>query len=168
MFAHIGLAFLVYVAAAAQAVLAPRLAMGGAEPEPLLLAALAASLAVRGWPAIVWAAVAGLIGDCLSERPLGIEMLIATIVVLFVQRALHTKQDFSTWFGGCVCTAAIATIVLSRETVAAAITSHPISPGPLLAASTTAAVYSTLVGVLLYGIWHTLRGVTRRVLAPAD
>ena len=164
---HLGLLCVVYVAAAAQAVLAPRIAIGGAAPEFLLLVAIAAALAVRTWSAIVWAALIGLIGDCLSDRPPGIEMLVTTVVVLFVQRVLYAKPDVSAIRGVVVATAAVAVIVLAREAVTAALTGDPIAPGTLLSGSAAAALSSCVCGLLLYGVWQAIRTLARSLVASA-
>ena len=164
---HLGLLSLVYVAASAQAVLGPRIAIGGAAPEFLLLVAVAAAMVVRGWSAIVWAALIGLIGDCLSDRPPGIEMLATTVVVLFVQRMLYAKPDVSMTRGAVLAAAAVAVIVLAREAVAAAVTGDPIAPRMLLSGTAAAALSSCACGLLLYSTWLTIRTLLRSLVASA-
>jgi rod shape-determining protein MreD len=164
---HFGLLCLVYVAASAQAVLGPRIAIGGAAPEFLLLVAVVAALAVRDWPAIVWAALIGLVGDCLSDRPPGIEMLATTVVVLFVQRMLYVKSDVSMFRGAVLATTAVAVIVLARDAIAAAVSGDPIAPAMLLTGSAAAALYSTGCGLLIYSVWQAIRALLRSLAASA-
>jgi rod shape-determining protein MreD len=151
---HLGLAALVYIAAAGQAVLAPRLVVAGATPEFLLLAAVAAVLSIRGWSALVWAALIGLIGDCLSDRPPGAGMLAAVIVLLFVQRGLHARPQISPVQFAVICTVGIALIVLIRETIASVVAGHALDAPALLLDSASTAAYAALLGLALRLIWH--------------
>jgi rod shape-determining protein MreD len=153
---HLGLAALVYIAAAAQAVLAPRLAVAGAGPEFLLLAAVAAVLSIRGWPALVWVAAIGLIGDCLSDRPPGAGMLAATVVLLFVQRGLHAQPRISPIRIALICTIGIALIVLIHEAILSVVAGLALDAPGLLLESVSTAAYSAFLALAIQLIWHLL------------
>ena len=78
---HIGLAILIYVAALLESSAA--LANDASQSCPALLT-LVALLAASGHgevSAVIWAAVSGLVSDCLHTGPLGIEMLTTTLMV---------------------------------------------------------------------------------------
>ena len=154
MVIHLGLAVLVYLAAAAQAVLAPRLVVAGGRPEFLLLAAVAAVLSIRGWPALVWIAAIGLIGDCLSDRPPGAGMLAATVVLLFVQRGLHARPRVSPVRIALICAVGVALIVLIRETISSVVAGHALDAPTLLLESISTAACSAFLVLALQRTWR--------------
>lgn len=167
MAVQIGLLFLVYAAGSAQAVLAPRLAIGGAVPEFLLVTALAAALTIRGWPGLVWVGVAGLAGDCLSARPIGVGMLAAVVVVVFVQRSLNLRSIAAVIRTACVCTGALSVMILAREAMSAALTGDGIAPAALVSTTAVASAYSALVGLSIFGFCQILRTLVHRLFGPA-
>lgn len=80
------LVLLAYAALVIETSLANWLIAGTIRPSLLPLVVVAAALTLEGWPGIAFAAMVGLLADCLSPGRLGVEMLCAVWVALAVQQ----------------------------------------------------------------------------------
>ncbi|HID22414.1 MAG TPA: rod shape-determining protein MreD, partial [Planctomycetaceae bacterium] len=88
--------------AVAQVALRDDLAVGDVRPDYLWAAVAYVAFALDGPRAVIWAAILGLVVDCLSAGPLGPGMLVAAVTTWFVQRsrAARPSEDASSaWFG---------------------------------------------------------------------
>ncbi|GAB4140807.1 MAG: hypothetical protein Tsb009_10340 [Planctomycetaceae bacterium] len=92
---HLIIAILTYLALVLQAGWRESIVIGSFSPLflPMLLAMVAVT--VEGPAAIFWAAIIGLISDCLAAEALGIEMLGAILVVFVVQKNISGRQRIS-------------------------------------------------------------------------
>ncbi|HUG92041.1 MAG TPA: rod shape-determining protein MreD [Planctomycetaceae bacterium] len=165
---HFALLTLVYAAAVLQASVAPRMALAGGRPEFLLLVAVLAAFAVRDWSALAWAALAGLAADALSDRPLGTGMLVATLVMLFVQRWLRDRPRPSRAGTAAVCAMALALIVFAREAIAAPLTGESLAPAALFADSGSSALLSSIIGAAVLLLWRFSQGMLHRRASASD
>ena len=92
---HIIILLLTYVAAVGQTSLRSELTIGAATPDFLWLVLVAIVLSIDGWPAIVWAALVGLLADCIAGGRLGSGMLAVLLVVGVAQTLQQTRSSRS-------------------------------------------------------------------------
>ncbi len=85
------------------------------QPHYLLLVVITAVLYFDHWSALIWAAVAGLLSDCLSAGPLGIEMACFTAAAYFMQHQLRRHSSAGVLRITLLCFAvAVAALTLSN------------------------------------------------------
>ena len=89
------LMLLAYVALVVETSLADRLIAGGTQLSLLPLVVVAAVLTIDGWPGVAFAAMVGLLADCLSSGPLGVEMFCAVWVALAIQQVRRERAPKS-------------------------------------------------------------------------
>ncbi len=115
---HLGLAIVTYVFAVVQTLIP--IAFGDHSGIVLQLMPVVVALAivsVEGWPVIAWAAMAGLIGDCLSSQPLGIEMTAAILAAFSIRWSLANRRITSAVARSLVAaTATFAIVAISNGT----------------------------------------------------
>ena len=93
---------LVYAAAVAQVALRNDLAVRGLRPDFLWAVVAWFAFGLEGGRAVAWAALGGLIADCLAPGPLGPGTLLATIATWIVQRSRAVRpaeEGSSVWIG---------------------------------------------------------------------
>lgn len=82
------LAVLAYAAFVLQLSASRQLAFSFGEPNFLMAALLTALVVARGWPAICWAAVLGLLCDLLTPDRLGVWMFASTLVAFGFEQTI--------------------------------------------------------------------------------
>ncbi len=107
-------------------------------PNFLILACAAAVLTLGGWPAIAWAAAIGLVSDCSTPDPLGIDMAAATIAALAVQTLRQGRKSESL---------AVSMILMTLLIVTQSLTSVVLRLALLADASVETTALSTKLGI---------------------
>ncbi len=156
---NFGLLILTYVALVLESSVRTEIAVKGIAPSFLLLVVFAAVLLIDGWPALIWAALAGLLSDCLQPGQLGIDMMCATVVAYVVQRAIRGRSTESTFAIACVNFLMILTIAMASSVVR-----HPPAPGSddlmqLLMPALGVAAYSAMLGLVCMTLWRFARNL---------
>jgi rod shape-determining protein MreD len=130
------------------------------QPHYLLLVVITAVLYFDHWSAIVWAAVAGLLSDCLSTGPLGVEMACFTGMAYMMQHQLRRHSSPGVLRITLLCfTLSLATLALSN-TIRLLITSRHFDHARLvLLISCTAAMTALIVGG-----FRVLQAVFRKIV----
>jgi cell shape-determining protein MreD len=132
---------------------------GDAAPNLTLVAGL---LAVRRAGGVLWPAAAGLLCDCLFERPLGTTMLVATLVVTVASHVFrHSSPSAARRVAGIFLT--IAVIESVARTLSSAATSHVDPLTTIVASLTVAAASAAAVALMVFaaGCLSTLVGGRR-------
>ncbi len=87
---QLGFVLFTYAAAVLQVgVGSPSVSGVGVHPHFLLLVVITAVLYFENWTALLWAAAAGLVSDCLAGGPLGVEMAGFAAAAFFLQHRLR-------------------------------------------------------------------------------
>lgn len=147
---HLTLAGLAYVALVVQASVVPAMASGALEPRFLWLAALGAVLLFDGAAGLVWAAVLGLLSDCLCPGPLGIDLTLAALSAALVQRLIPSESRRS--FVVVAATVGVGLMVLASGSFAARLwlAGTPVDPAHVLTISFGTALSTLACGTALW------------------
>jgi rod shape-determining protein MreD len=131
-----------------------------AGPHYLLLVVITAVLYFDHWSALIWAAAAGLLSDCLSAGPLGVEMACFTAAAFVMQQQLRRHSAPGILRITLLCfLVAIATLAVSH-TIRLLITGKAFDHGRLvlLIASTSTAT------ALVVGGFRLLQALCRKLV----
>lgn len=159
---HLGFAFLAYLSTVLQVSVAPHLAIGGAEPQFLLLVMIVAAFTVSEWTAILWAAIAGLLLDCIGGGPFGVGMLCCTLTGAFLsQWRQKADRPHAAALVGIIFMALCSELFLAG-TLSAVLSSQLVDHVRLMVVVFGSALWTTaLVSTLVIGY-----AVIARVLTP--
>lgn len=124
-------------------------------PNLMLLVGLAVA---RGRGGLGWAALAGLVCDCLCSRPLGVTMLAATLAVTVARFALPAERP-SGWRAVAETFAGIAVVESGARMLTAVSVGDANYAAELIASLRVAAATSTAAAVAL-----TVHAICRRVV----
>ncbi|MBQ17590.1 MAG: hypothetical protein CMJ65_10740 [Planctomycetaceae bacterium] len=168
---HLGLLALAYVAVVAETTLAPEWQPAGMSVRPLWIALAIAVAVCEGGAVVVWAAVLGLLSDCLrGSGPLGLDLVLAVAVVTCLPSAWTRRRLRSAHQIALVALLLIVTIDSVSQQVRAGLDE---SFSLLLTASLPAIVIASLgdalltSGLLLLVVWTwraTLNSLGRLLL----
>ena len=150
MFKHFCLIVLAYIAMVLQTGVRGPLAINGIIPVFLPLVLLVVIFFFKGPSALLWAAVIGLLGDCLTPGELGVGMICATCILHLVQRRLRLRPAESiisvmlyggfTIFGLLLTTSMFRT-VLNGESIGSVSQFIPVIG---------TAIYTSLIGLFVF------------------
>jgi rod shape-determining protein MreD len=140
---------LIYVALVADATAGEALAVGGIRPAWLLLAATVALSTVGDGTALAWAALAGLLHDCLGAGGLGAGMLCATTVAWLVRRTTRLGPGESLWLVAAIGLPALVAMHLGTSILSALVDRQPIAFISVATRSLQTAALTGAIGLAL-------------------
>ncbi|MCH8830206.1 MAG: hypothetical protein IID45_11575 [Planctomycetes bacterium] len=153
---HVCLAITTYAALVLQTGWSARLTAGDILPVFLPLMIVVAIFGLKGPAALVWAAVIGLLGDCLTAEPLGIEMLCALSVTFVAGRMLADRTVGSSSrlpslrLFVLVTFLTVESMLIVSTAARVLLTGRTVSAASLLSATSASAAYSTLIALAVY------------------
>jgi len=156
---HFAILLLAYVLLTAQVCVRDMLVIGRFSPDFLALLAVVCVLSISGWPALVWASLAGLLSDCLASGPLGIDMLTCTLMALVAQKWTSRPSRSSPLLAVTACFLIVLTLLLTSAASRVLLSGQPIDVAQMFVVVTGNALYSSGLGLVAYGLW---RGFHRR------
>lgn len=159
--AHLGFFVLLYIACVLDAGRLGGLTADAVQPGFLFLAMITAVLSLGQRSAILWAAVAGLLSDCLAGGPLGVDMLLFVWLAWLWQLGIAGKEHSS---GLIMTLATFATGFLwqfSGHSIRLLLAGQACDHSLLMWQVTATAATSSL----LMGSYWLIRGLTLRVVA---
>lgn len=151
--AHAAMLLLTYAALVSQVSLRESLAVSGIAPDFLSLVVVVAAFGLRGASAIVWAAIGGLLADCLSSSSLGLQMLVATLVVAFIQTCIGVDWRRSGFVQALVGCAMILVLISSAQIAQLIMNGQPVVAPRILPPLAATAIYSSGLGIVLRMFW---------------
>jgi rod shape-determining protein MreD len=154
---YIALILITYIALVLQAGLSSRMALGPISPNFLALVVVMAVFTHNGWKALLGAAIAGFLSDCLAPQGLGIGMLCATLVALTMQPRMRHRFGNSAIVLTLLSFLIVLTISLASTTCRMLLAGVAVDAGPqsLIAAGTAA--YSALLGLCGLTCWRLVK-----------
>ena len=154
-------------AAMAQATWAPRLEVGGAFPNLVLLTVVALSWTLGTRPAMLWALVGGLLLDLTSAGPVGphaLALLPGVYVIGFWIRNLERLNPVHVALSAAVCTLLYSIVLVLTDELLS-------TPLPALDTAVqltfAAAIYNALLGPVAFELVRRLQTLVRAGPQPA-
>jgi rod shape-determining protein MreD len=163
---HVVLAVLTYAALVLQVARSRYEFLGAASPDYLLIVAAAALVVARGWPAIVWAALAGLLSDCLTPDRLGPCMLAATATAFVFERAFG-RAFRNSHFAGTVFACAAVLCIHFCSTLVRIIVAHQAVTTADLSVAATNACFTGMLAAAFLASCGLLRGAFKMTFSGA-
>lgn len=154
---HIRLAILAYFAVVAQTVLGGAIEIGGYAPDFLLLVLVTAIVTLDGWQTILWAAILGLLGDCLTPERLGLGMITVTLTATLVQRVCRREEGWSLASIVVVSFITVFIAVLTVSSLRILLAGRVVDVSWLLGDILGRAGYSTAVALGIAALWRAIR-----------
>lgn len=157
---------LMAAAALAQATWAPRLEVGGAFPNLVLVAVVALAWTVGSRAALLWAVVGGLLLDLTSSGPVGphaLALLPGAYLIGFWIRSLERPNAVNVALTGAVCTVVYSVVLVLTEELLGA-------PSLTLASAVeltlAAAIYNAVIAPLAFELVRRLHSLARAAPQP--
>ncbi len=151
------LILLAYAALVMETSLADWLIAGTTRPSLLPLVVVAAALTLEGWPGIAFAAMVGLLADCLSPGGLGVEMLCALWVALALQQVRRERREESALVLTGLSFFAVFAIVFSSTVVRNVFAGHAVVFAEAVPAVTWIAAVSALICFATVLTWRSAK-----------
>lgn len=146
---HLGLVFLTYACCVLQTDFRHACAVGPVEPNFPMLALMIVALTVEGGPAVIWAALIGLLSDALTPGRLGIDMLGSVLAVLIALRWTARRCSASVLGQAGLGTVTVFMVLMLSTSLRSLLAEEPMQPGLLMLTSLATAAYTALLGVVL-------------------
>nr|AUN35836.1 hypothetical protein [uncultured bacterium] len=144
-----------YAALVAQISQREGIAVGGVSPDFLALVLLAAAFWLNGTSAVAWAALSGLLADCLASTQPGIRMLIATLLVAGVQTCIGPEWRKSGFVQVLLGFALVCALLTGTEVAHLLLAHQPIVFPKIWSPLVSTALYTSALAIGLRTVWKT-------------
>ncbi|MGH7127118.1 MAG: rod shape-determining protein MreD [Planctomycetaceae bacterium] len=161
---HLVFALLMYLACVAQAGLRTDVAFGPVAPDWLGLMLVMALLTFDQKAALVWAAVVGLLADCLTAEALGIGMTCAVVIACVAQRLGLPGRNDSLLSVGMIAFLVVFALGLTSSTARLFVADVQVDAVRHVLVVTGTAAYSAVLAVALRLLWRAARQTGRGII----